>query len=114
MKLAGSCVQTSLQIAGNRCGVCGQNITLSSEGKYCAHCQTVVHTACESRETCGFCGRPYLFEERPQFDPLRDAVLPRALQPAKSGAPVLAVFIMVLMMAAVVIIGLILVNMKSK
>ena len=114
MKIADSSVQSPFQIAGNRCSVCSQNIVLSSEGKGCAHCQTFVHATCEPRETCGVCGQPYLFQKRPQFDPVSDAVLPRALRPAKSGAPMLAVFIMVLMMAAVVVLGLILANMKAK
>ena len=114
MNFGDSSSQSPLQIPGNRCSICGQNIALSSEGKCCANCRTFVHTACEPGETCGVCGQRYLFQERPQFDPVSDAVLPRALRPAKSGAPMLAVFIMVLMMAAVVVIGLILANMKAK
>jgi len=92
------------QIAGNRCQICGQNITLSSEGKFCTHCQTVVHLACESRGTCQVCGQSYRFYERPEFDPLSEAVVPRALRPAKGGAMALAVFMTVLLALVMMII----------
>jgi hypothetical protein len=93
-----------VQIAGNPCKVCGQIITLSSEGKACPHCQTVVHAACDHNETCMVCSQAYRAYERPPVDPLSEAVLPRALRPARSGAPALALFIMALLIVAMLII----------
>jgi len=95
---------TVIQIAGNPCKVCGQIITLSSEGKTCPHCQTVVHTACDPNETCRSCSQPYRAYERPTVDPLSEAVLPPALRPARSGAPALALLIMGLLIVAMLII----------
>ena len=107
-------ITTKMQIAGNRCKVCAQKITLSAEGKYCALCQAVVHTACAPNDACSDCGQPYQLYERPKVDPLSDAVLPRALRPAKSGAPLLAVFIMMLVLMAVITIGFVLTHMTRK
>ena len=78
-----------MQIAGSKCGVCGRNIVLSSEGKCCPHCNICAHIVCETRDNCEICGRPFQQYERPEADPMRDAILPRALRPAKSGGPVL-------------------------
>ncbi len=49
-----------MQIAGNRCKVCGRNVTLSRDGKFCAHCETFVHLTCESRTNCDACGQPWV------------------------------------------------------
>jgi hypothetical protein len=80
-----------MQIAGNNCRICGGNIILSRDGKFCAHCQTAVHLRCEPRSECGVCGQTYQDYEAPKADPLREAVLPRALRPARSGGPVFAI-----------------------
>jgi len=103
-----------MQIAGNQCTVCGENITLSSEGKFCADCKTVVHVTCVPSDHCSRCGQPYHFYERPKVDPLSDAVVPRALRPVKSGAPALAVFIMGLIMVVIIGIGISLTHLTGK
>ena len=92
-----------MQIAGNKCKVCGHDITLCSEGKFCGQCETVVHLACEPRDTCEACGQPYHGYERPKADPLSDAVIPPALRSGKSGGPLLAIFVMVLLATAVLV-----------
>ena len=76
-----------MQIAGAICKVCGFSVVLASEGKFCPHCESVVHLACDTGETCAVCGQPYQAYERPEPNPLRDAILPRALRPARSGGP---------------------------
>ena len=60
---------------------------LSGEGKYCGGCPAFVHLACAPGDTCDVCGQPFQRYERPKPDPMRDAVLPRALRPAKIGGP---------------------------
>jgi hypothetical protein len=79
-----------MQIAGNKCKVCGRNIVFSSEGKLCACCGTFVHLTCELRGICDVCGERFHQYERPKADPMREAILPPALRPAKSGGPLLA------------------------
>jgi hypothetical protein len=88
-----------MQIAGNRCKFCERNIVLSSEGKYCARCGTFAHVACEPQSDCDACGQPFQEYERPEADPMRDAVLPRALRPASSGG-----LLMISLMALMVIL----------
>jgi hypothetical protein len=91
-----------MQIAGNKCRVCGGNIILSSEGKSCAHCETFAHVACFPQSTCDVCGQSFESYEAPKPDPLRDAILPRALRPSKSGGPVLflaALFVFLIFLA---------------
>ena len=78
-----------MQIAGNKCKVCERNIVLSREGKFCAHCGTAAHLACEPSGQCEVCGQPFQEEERPKSDLMRDTILPRALRPVKSAGPVL-------------------------
>jgi hypothetical protein len=62
-----------MQIAGNRCLVCDQNIGLMRDGTGCVSCQIVVHKACVENQNCPKCGRPFLPTEqvhatgRPQF-----------------------------------------------
>lgn len=80
-----------MQIAGNKCRVCGSPIVFSEEGKFCEHCGTVVHHQCDSSSKCPVCRRPYAYYELVQPDPLRDGILPRALRPAKSYGPVFAI-----------------------
>jgi hypothetical protein len=80
-----------MQIAGSKCKICGHGIVLSTEGKFCRRCETVFHTACEPADTCAICGQRYEAQAPIKPDPLREALLPRALRPAKSGGPALAV-----------------------
>src|SRR5215467_7872706 len=84
-----------MQIAGNKCKVCGKEIILSSEGKFCARCEVVTHLTCEMRTNCDVCGEPYQAYERCKADPKSEGLLPRALRPVNLGAPVL-MFIAVL------------------
>ena len=102
------------QIPGNNCQVCGQDIVLAAEGKSCPHCQTAVHLACEPRDTCTVCGQAYRLQERPQVDPLREAIVPPALRPARSGAPALAIFIMAALALGILIIWLALTHTNAK
>jgi hypothetical protein len=91
-----------MQIAGSKCKVCGQKIVLSREGKFCPECNTYAHLVCEARDNCDICGRPLQNYERPEADPTRDAILPRALRPSKSGGPVLflaALFVFLIFLA---------------
>ena len=90
-----------MQIAGRRCRICDREIILSGEGKFCASCGYCVHRACESRPVCAVCGKPFAFQERPAADPLSTSVIPRALRPTKSAAPLLAVLMVLLMMLLV-------------
>jgi predicted amidophosphoribosyltransferase len=82
-----------MQIAGNKCKVCERNIILSTEGKYCARCGTVVHRACEAQAKCEVCSDAYQAYERAEVDPLSEAILPRKLRPAKSAGPTLAILL---------------------
>jgi hypothetical protein len=85
-----------MQIAGNKCRVCGRSIVLSSEGKYCEGCGAFAHAACEPAGSCPICGQPFQEYERPKPDPLRDALLPRALRPARSGGPLMVALLILL------------------
>jgi hypothetical protein len=85
-----------MQSAGNRCKVCERNIVLSSEGKYCPRCGTFAHVACEPQNDCPVCGQPFQGYERPEADPLRDAILPRALRPSGSGGPLMIALLILL------------------
>ena len=80
-----------MQIAGNKCKICARNIILAHEGKACVHCGTFVHVTCERRATCDVCGQPFQQYKPPAPDPLREAILPRALRPAKGGGWTIAV-----------------------
>ena len=82
-----------MQIAGNKCNVCGRNIILSNEGKYCVRCGTVVHGVCEPGAKCAICDEQYQAYERPRVEPLSEAILPAALRPAKSSGPILAILL---------------------
>jgi hypothetical protein len=93
-----------MQIAGTKCKVCGQNIILSSEGKFCTTCGSAVHLTCDPNATCGICGKAYELYERPQSDALRDALLPPALRPSRSGGPALAIGLGVALLLLVIII----------
>ncbi len=93
-----------MQIAGTLCKVCGRNIVLSSEGKFCPRCETAVHLTCEPQDSCATCGQPYQADKAPEADPLRDAVLPPALRPNRSGGPAFAVSVGVAFLLLAVII----------
>jgi hypothetical protein len=80
-----------MQIAGNKCRTCGAKIICAYEGKTCVHCGSFVHGTCEPRATCDVCGQPFQQYELPGPDPLSEAILPRALRPAKGGAWAIAV-----------------------
>lgn len=82
---------TVMQIAGNKCKVCGRNIVLSAEGRFCAGCGTVVHCTCEAQAKCEVCGNAYQAYERPKVGPLDEAILPPALRYFKSGGPTFAI-----------------------
>src|SRR5436305_14385443 len=86
-----------MQIAGNRCNVCHREIVLSSEGKFCSKCCSYVHLTCEPARTCGACGQPYQFQERPEADPWGEAVLPPALRPGRAGGPAFVMFVAVVL-----------------
>ncbi len=86
-----------MQIAGSKCRVCGHSIVLSNEGKYCVRCENVAHRTCEPRAKCDVCGEPFQAYERPEVDPLKEAILPPALRPAGSGGPTLAIFLTVVL-----------------
>jgi|SRR5215467_5121560 len=101
-----------MQIAGNKCKVCGKEIILSSEGKFCARCEVVTHLTCEPRNSCDVCGEPYQTYERPKADPKSEALLPRTLRPANLGAPVL-MFIVVLALLIMVALYLIKAGLES-
>jgi hypothetical protein len=85
-----------MQIAGNKCRVCGRSIVLSSEGEYCEGCEAFVHAACEPVGSCLVCGHPFQEYERLKPDPLRGALLPRALRPARSGGPLMVALLILL------------------
>jgi hypothetical protein len=80
-----------MQIAGNMYKICGAAIVLSSDGEHCAYCGTYAHVACESGSNCSVCGKPLERYQRPQANPLAEAILPRSLRPAGTGGPALAV-----------------------
>jgi hypothetical protein len=79
-----------MQIAGNKCRVCHQNIVLSVEGKCCVRCGTFSHIACAPADKCDACGEALEGYEPPRADPMRQAVLPPGLRPPRDGGPVLA------------------------
>jgi hypothetical protein len=99
----------NMQIAGNTCRVCEQPIVPSSEGQFCPHCSALAHLACEARETCTFFGNVFKKFVPSPADPLSEAVIPSALRPPRSGGPVLAVGL-VLIIAFVVVLFLIITN----
>ena len=93
-----------MQIAGKTCTVCEGKVILSTEGKFCARCQTVVHLACAAQDRCAVCGEPFEVFKPAKPDPLGEAILPRSLRPFRSGGPVLAGAAIVLLAFLVVIL----------
>jgi hypothetical protein len=49
-----------MQIAGNRCFVCGQNIGVMRDGTGCMPCQIVIHKTCNTNQACPKCNKPLL------------------------------------------------------
>lgn len=82
-----------MQIAGSTCKLCGQKVIFSAEGKFCAHCKTVMHLSCEPAAVCEVCGQLFEGYKAAKPDPLEDGILPPALRPARSGGSELAVFV---------------------
>jgi hypothetical protein len=80
-------IVTHMEIAGSLCALCGHAVVIAQEGKCCPTCGVVVHQACETGATCTRCGRVYEIQDRPIFDPARDAVVPRTLRRNRSRAP---------------------------
>ena len=93
-----------MQIAGNKCTVCGGKVILATEGKFCAPCGRVVHLACAPQNCCDVCGQPFEAFKPAKPDPLGEAILPRSLRTSKSGGPVLAGGIIGLLAFLVVIL----------
>lgn len=58
-----------MQIAGNKCTICGRKIVFAAEGRFCVKCSIVVHLACDGQATCPVCGGPLRENERPTADP---------------------------------------------
>jgi hypothetical protein len=84
-----------MQLAGRKCKVCGNKIVFADEAQYCSHCDAVVHLACEEH-ICSVCGAELEIYARPKPDVLRDAILPRGLRPAKTGAAAFVIFFVVM------------------
>jgi hypothetical protein len=93
-----------MQIAGNKCRVCEHTIVLSSEGKYCGGCAAFVHVTCEPAGSCPVCGQAFQEYERPKPDPMREAVLPRALRPARSGGPLMVALLILFVVVVFLVI----------
>jgi hypothetical protein len=108
------CKKRLVQIAGNQCKVCHRGIILSKEGKFCAQCGTFVHLTCLPQAECDVCGRQFQHEEDRKPDPLREALLPPALRPVSSGAPMLAIGLALILLAAGIILWLVLQHMEAK
>ena len=54
-----------MQLAGNSCGFCKQNILIETEATWCSRCATVLHHHCleKSGEVCPICQQAY---EKPE------------------------------------------------
>jgi hypothetical protein len=81
-----------MQIAGRKCRICGRNIVFAKDGKYCAHCETFVHLACEPQAKCSNCGQSFQQYEPPAADPLSEALIPPVLR-SRSGGPMFAIVV---------------------
>jgi hypothetical protein len=86
-----------MQIAGNKCKVCERGIILSTDGKFCERCGTLVHLACALADNCDVCGQRWQRYEPPKPDPMRDAILPLSLRPSKSGGALVAAGLILLL-----------------
>src|ERR1039458_2897285 len=92
-----------MQIAGSKCKVCERNIVFANDGKFCAHCGTVMHLACEPQTKCSGCGQLFQQYEPSSVDPMRDALIPQVLR-SRSGGPVFAIVAAVFMLIVVLLI----------
>ena len=79
-----------MQIAGSACKICERNIVLALDGKFCLHCSAVVHRACDPRAKCHVCGQAFQGYERPSVDPIREAIVPRALRGGRNASTAVA------------------------
>jgi hypothetical protein len=77
-----------MEIAGAKCTVCGKQIVLAKEGKFCGRCQRAVHLDCDPSE-CPVCRGSYTEYVPPKADALAAAFVPRALRPSNSAAGIL-------------------------
>ena len=82
-----------MEIAGSKCKICGCGIIFSTEGKFCARCGTYVHLTCEPETKCDVCGQSFQQYEPPKADPLREAILPRALRSTASSSQKFAILL---------------------
>jgi len=89
-----------MEIAGSTCVVCGQHVVLAREGKACPACRVVVHRACDAQSQCSRCGGEYETQKQPIVDPMREAIVPRSLQPISPSSPVAMVVIAVFLLFA--------------
>src|SRR5262245_22063232 len=103
-----------MQIPGNTCRICERRIVFANEGKFCRRCGVFVHLTCLPQAECDICGEPFQNEECQKHDPLRDAIVPPALRPGKSGAPMLVIGLALVLLLILVLLGLILENVHSK
>jgi hypothetical protein len=91
-----------MQIAGSACRACGKPMVLAAEGKFCAGCNSYTHVSCEPEPQCHRCGQKFQRHIPTQPNPLRDAILPRALRSENSSA---AVFFLIASLAFLIILA---------
>jgi len=101
-----------MQIAGSKCGICRDRIVFWDEGAFCERCGKVVHRKCARELGCDMCGQPYEYQVPPAANPSAEAVLPRALRPASSAAPMGVA--MILGFSALLLVSLVLYLMTLK
>jgi hypothetical protein len=90
-----------MQIAGSKCKVCQQNIVLSTEGKSCGNCLTVVHNQCDPQPDCPVCGHPYQAYNPPKADVTTDSLGHRTLRAIAYGGGLLLVISVLLFVLTV-------------
>jgi hypothetical protein len=93
--------QPGLPFEGGTCRVCEKKIVFANEAGFCRRCKAFVHLACEPAGVCDRCGEIHERYEPATVHPVEDAIIPRALRPATSGAPALAVLMVFLAMLVV-------------
>ena len=86
-----------MQIADSKCRICERKIVFSDEGKFCAHCGSVVHLACAPQAECDRCNQPFRLYAPPEADPAGEAVIPPAMRTGRSGGPVVAVLLVMVL-----------------
>ncbi len=85
-----------MQIAGQKCEVCGEAIVLASEGQYCERCRTCTHLKCSANRKCGICSSAYSRHAPAGHERISDAILPPQLGDPGNGAWYLAAFLALL------------------